>query len=1462
MRRTGTRLPLALLSLLLMLGVSSPLLARPNKSGARRGRRAAADKERRAERERAAIAKRYPLLAGVLRAEGEREGVRYDQPGEAAEWYVRKRLPKGEKHIPTERYFDALKKVKKMKRFSTAGDRLAPAQAEAGEGEVELHGDVDDGTPAGPDGEFPNGTGGGGAGDGSASTSGALGTWQPLGPGNVGGRTRSILIDPANPQVMYAAAVAGGIWKTTNAGASWAPLNDFLPNIAVTCLAFDPSNPNTIYAGTGEGFFNTDGVRGAGVFKTTDAGAHWTRLAATAGSADFYYVNDVVVSPASPQHVYAATRTGVWRSLDGGASWALALASNAANGPNGAMDLVIRTDTATDYVFAAVGRTAPARIWRNTDAGGAGAWTDVYTEPTMGRTSLALAPSNQSVVYAMAAAYDIPAPPATSPAHHNGLLAVLRSNSNGDAGSWTSRVRYDNPTKLNTLLLSNPLYAYSECVGASQATLNQGWYDNVLAVDPTNPEVVWAGGTDIFRSDDGGQNWGLASNWGFVATSPRYAHADNHALVFHPQYDGVNNRTLFAGNDGGVFRTNNTNGNVSTTVAQVCGGALAGPVSWANLNNGYAVTQFYHGLPYPNGVSYFGGTQDNGTNRGNDAAGANAWSRIFGGDGGYVAVDPANTNVLYAETTGLSLIKSTNGGASFASRVSGISGDVFPFITVFRMDPNNPNNLWIGGRYMWRTTNAAASWARTSDAVQTGGSITAMAIAPGNSNAVITGAATGQLRRTSAALAAPAASPLNSTWLQSFTPRGNGFGSISWVEYDPANAQNVWATVSNFNSSAGGNGFGHVFKSTNGGATWALADGNQTAGNVNAIPDIPAHSVVVDPNNGQRVYVGTDLGVFVSLDGGQNWARETTGFANVVVESMTAVSNGGVTTLFAFTHGRGAYRVTIPASCANVSPTAQVFYSPGSGGTVTVTKSASATGQCDWTAVSNSPFITVDSGAAGSGTAPVGFTVAPNTTGAARTGTLTVAGRTVTITQDAAPVATTDAATTDEDTPVNVSVLSNDADPDGDALSVVSVTQAANGAVGINPDKTVRYAPNANYFGADSFSYTVDDGHGGQSTANVSVTVNPVNDAPVISVSPATQNVQYSDAVAPVGVAVSDVDDATASLTLELVGALPPGLQAASNAPGSLTVAGTVLAGAGTYNVGFKVTDPSGASAKAPAQFVVAKEAAETVYTGDTAVVTAGPGVTTATFRLGAHLALEADGAAGDITLARVTFELFKSNNLTDTPDRVVGGVAVDAAGDTLPATVDDVAADTYVVKVKVDAANGYWAASPVGMGTVNVTVGTNDLRANGGGWVADAGSAGGKSNFGFTVRNEKGTPKGNFVYVFRGADGFTYVVKNNAWQGGFLNFAGEAGTSALTRSSFRGRCNVQKVDPATGLTVQSWGNFTFTVDVRDGDLLDPRQADGFAVTLQDGGGAVWRQVGTSAAPLQLGGGNVQVKGR
>jgi hypothetical protein len=155
-----------------------------------------------------------------------------------------------------------------------------------------------------------------------------------------------------------------------------------MANIAVCSLAMDPKNPNVIYAGAGEGYFNIDGSingrRGAGIFKTTDGGATWTRLASTT-TEDFYYVNDIVVSPANSQRLYAATGAGVFRSLDGGASWTRILnptkPSSATTGAGGCLDLAIGADKASDYLFASCGTII----------------------------SLAIAPSDQSVIYAAAA---------------------------------------------------------------------------------------------------------------------------------------------------------------------------------------------------------------------------------------------------------------------------------------------------------------------------------------------------------------------------------------------------------------------------------------------------------------------------------------------------------------------------------------------------------------------------------------------------------------------------------------------------------------------------------------------------------------------------------------------------------------------------------------------------------------------------------------------------------------------------------------------------------------------------------------------------------------------------------------------------------------------------------------------------------------------------------------------------
>jgi photosystem II stability/assembly factor-like uncharacterized protein len=868
-----------------------------------------------------------------------REVEHFDDPDAAAEFFLQKRLPQGETELPAERYIAAREKMRGMRQYSTAGNRFLPSRNEMANQAAPEELDALN-----------------------------LGAWSWLGPGNVGGRTRALLIHPTTPNTMYAAGVAGGVWKTTDGGASWTPLTDMIANLAVVSLALDPSNPNIIYAGTGEfsGSGEKDlgtGVRGAGIFKTTDGGMNWTHLANT-NSSNFYYVNKLVVSPNTGQRVYAATGTGVWRSTDGGTNW-----TKVHNQPT-CQDMVIRTDQAIDFIFVTCRPSNQGRIYRNTNANGAGTWDEVHTETGMGRTSLALAPSNQSVIYAMAAS-TVPAPPGN---RSNGLHAVFRSTSNGDPNTWTPQVQNTNANLLNTLLLTNVSGAYSaECGWGDNFISNQGSYDNVIAVDPLDPNRVWAGGIYLFCSDDGGANWGY---------SPCGPHVDMHAIVFHPQYDGTSNQTMFVGNDGGVARTTNARSPVATV--RPCDVSCAGFVSFTNLNNNYGVTQYYHGTPYPDGTTYMGGAQDNGTTRGTDAGGINQWRLINGGDGGYSAVDPTNTSIIYTSRQSLSIYKTTNGNAQnindWALSINGITNMDFIFIVPFIMDPSNSQRLWTGGESLWRTIDGAANWTQASMAVagSSFNSVTALAVAPTDANYLLAGTEEGYIHRTDIGLSSNSAT----VW-PNVQPR---IGYVSRVAFDPTNKNIAYATYSNFGGT-------HIWKTTNAGASWTASDGTGAT----AIPDIPVHCVVVDPLNASRVFVGTDMGVFTSTDGGQTWAPENTGFGNIVTESLSVNSGGGQKYLFAFTHGRGAWRVPLSQSCSfNLSATTGIFTATGGAGSVNVT----APGGCNWTVVNNNPsFITVNSGNGGNGNSTVSFTVAANPGNTPRSGTLTIAGQTYTVHQ-------------------------------------------------------------------------------------------------------------------------------------------------------------------------------------------------------------------------------------------------------------------------------------------------------------------------------------------------------------------------------------------------------------------------------------------------------------------------------
>ena len=469
-----------------------------------------------------------------------------------------------------------------------------------------------------------------------------------LGPGNIGGRTRVVKFHPTIPTTLFAAGVSGGIWKSDDNGTTWRPTGDGLTNIAVNSLLIDPARPDVMYAGTGEGYFREEvrgtglPLRGSGIYVTTDGARSWQQLPAT-NTPDFHWVNDLEFGVNDSRRIYAATRSGVWRSTDSGATWARLLAVDVRGG---CLDLALRPDRSEDVLFASCGSYEQATVYRFPRAADRSDAEVVLREPDMGRTSLAIAPSNPDVMYALAAS-NAPGPQGI---YEQGLLAVYRSDRGGTAGSWETRVNNHDPTFLNTMLLTNTVErggARLQSAGLKRAAGGDGVVQQRDRGRSARSRIASgrpaSTGSDPMTAD---RNWGLAS-FGYGSGQPSfYAHADQHAITFHPNYDGEGNQIALIGNDGGIYRTTNARAATSNGPQAACTGGQPIQVAWTSLNRGYGVTQFYHGTPFPDGTQYLAGAQDNNTLLGSDAAGPDGWRPVFGGDGGFSAVHPTQTSTL------------------------------------------------------------------------------------------------------------------------------------------------------------------------------------------------------------------------------------------------------------------------------------------------------------------------------------------------------------------------------------------------------------------------------------------------------------------------------------------------------------------------------------------------------------------------------------------------------------------------------------------------------------------------------------------------------------------------------------------------------------------------------------------------------------------------------------------------
>ncbi len=506
--------------------------------------------------------------------------------------------------------------------------------------------------------------------------------WSAIGPNNLAGRILCLAWHPTVANTIYAGTASGGLWKTVDGGANWGPLTDDLPSLAIGAIALEPGNPNVIYIGTGEGSFNADAVYGAGVFKSTDAGATWNTTGLSWTQSQSRAINKIVINPSNPQILYAACNRvvgGIFKSTNGGTSWTQYHAGDV-------KDLIIHPDSLNVLycVSADPWGNSLNGIFRSVDSGVT--WTRLSSglpaATSMGRAQLAMAPSNHQTLY-VGISQTISA--------GAGLLGVYKTANAG--ASWT--------------LQANTPNFYS----------GQGWYNLVIAVHPTNAAVVYSSGLDCYKSTDSGVTWTRKSVWSYPPGNPQYAHADHHELIFKP---GDPN-TILAGTDGGIYKSIN------------------GGDTWTSLNNGLACYQFYAmGNDALNSSVCYGGTQDNGTNK---YTGSNTWNWVMSGDGGYCTVDYTNSNIVYAEIQRGTHYKSTNAGSSWSTIQSGITG-YGEWVTPVAMDPTNPSVLYTSTTQVYKTTNGGVTWSAISPSLSAY-YVSTLAVAPSNPQVIYAGIAGG-----------------------------------------------------------------------------------------------------------------------------------------------------------------------------------------------------------------------------------------------------------------------------------------------------------------------------------------------------------------------------------------------------------------------------------------------------------------------------------------------------------------------------------------------------------------------------------------------------------------------------------------------------------------------------------------------------------------------------------------------
>jgi photosystem II stability/assembly factor-like uncharacterized protein/ribosomal protein L25 (general stress protein Ctc) len=652
-----------------------------------------------------------------------------------------------------------------------------------------------------------------------------------IGPATMSGRITDIqgVINDGG-KTIYVGTAGGGIWKSTNAGASFKPVFDKYTQ-SIGAIAIDQKNPKTIYVGTGESNMRNSVSIGDGMYKSTDGGDNWIKI----GLDSTEHISKVMVDPNNSNIVYVSapgplwsnsTHRGLYKSTDAGKTWEKILyISDKA----GVADLEIDpTNTSVLYATTWEFRRLPyafnsggngSGIYKSTDAGKT--WKELSNglpKKPFGRVALALAPS---------------AP--------QNLLAIVESENTGlyisaDGGeNWKQQSATSNIT-------SRPFYF------------------STLEVDPKDPKRVYRPAFSFSYSSDGGYSYAEASNDG------GWIHSDHHALWINP----VNTNLLYLGTDGGVYFS------------------LDRGVTWKFVNN-LPVGQFYH-VSVDNQEPYriFGGLQDNGSWYAPSAVPGGVlngdWKSVYGGDGFWTQPDPFDPNIVYAEYQGGNMNRvNIKNGTSVGIQPQQGPGDEklrYNWNTPIVIGSKNKRNIYTGAQYLYKSTDRGANWTKISPDLTTNdkrkqeqeksGGISAdvtsaenhctiftIAESPLDENTIWVGTDDGNLQLTTDG---------GKTWTNfAANIAATGIPAQTWVSSIEPSMHDKNIVYATFDNHMYGDHKTYVAVSNDMGKTWKRMDSKEFTGF--------AHKIKEDIVNKNLLFIGTEMGLFASVDGGNDWFR-------------------------------------------------------------------------------------------------------------------------------------------------------------------------------------------------------------------------------------------------------------------------------------------------------------------------------------------------------------------------------------------------------------------------------------------------------------------------------------------------------------------------------------------------------------------------------------------------------------